>query len=117
MNVGPLKIAEIDKPYFCIIQLRHQQPGVLHAVIIRPDKVKTTERQCSMGHFHESAVIVLGETPGDQAAGWQYPENIYVVSVLGEAIEKDGKWVCLPLAVINEKYNYGMGYAIIEDDA
>ena len=95
MNVGSLVIAELDKSYFCVVQLRHQQPGVLHAVVLRPDKVKQTERQCSMGHLHESTVIVLGETPGDQATGWQYPENIYVVAVLGKAVEKDGKWECV----------------------
>ena len=96
MKIGNLNVEELDKPYFCVIQLRHQQPGVLHAVVLRPDKIKQTMRQCSMGHSHEAAIIVLGETLGDQAAGWQYPENVYVVAVLGEAVEKDGKWECVP---------------------
>lgn len=96
MKPGNLNLEELDKPYYCVVQLRHQQPGVLHAVILRPDKVKQTMRQCSMGHNHKAAIIVLGETPVDQAAGWQYPENIYVVAVLGVAIEKDGKWECVP---------------------
>ena len=97
MNVGTLSVKDIDQPYFCVIQLRTQTPGVLHSVILRPDKIKKTLRQCSMGHFHEGDVIVLGESAGDQAAGWQYPENIYVVAVLGAAVEKDGKWECVPL--------------------
>ena len=96
MNAGPLDLAALDKPYFAVLQLRHQQPGVLLSAVLRPDKVKATTRQCSLGHAHESAIIVLGETPGDQAAGWQYPENIYVVAVLGEAFEVDGKWQCRP---------------------
>lgn len=97
MNIGNLNVEDIDRPYYCVVQLRHQQPGVLHTVILRPDKIKQTMRMCSMGHSHKSAIIVLGESPGDQAAGWQYPENVYVVAVLGAATEKDGKWECVPL--------------------
>lgn len=97
MNIGPLNLDEIDQPYFCVVQLRHQPPGVLHSVILRPDKITQTMRQCSLGHPHKSAVIVLGESPGDQAAGWQYPENIHVVAVLGKAVETDGKWECVPI--------------------
>ena len=96
MKIGNLNVEELDKPYFCVVQLRHQQPGVLHSVVLRPDKVKQTMRQCSMGHHHKAAIIVLGESPGDQAAGWQYPENVYVVAILGVAVEKDGKWECVP---------------------
>ena len=98
MNIGPLNLDQLDQPYFAVVQLRHQAPGVLHAVILRPDKVRKTERQCSLGHTHESAVIVLGESQGDQAAGWQYPENVYVVAVLGVAYEENGAWQCRPLA-------------------
>lgn len=97
MNVGQLNLDNLDQAYFVVVQLRHQSPGVLHSVILRPDKVKPTMRPCSMGHTHKSAVIVMGESPGDQAAGWQYPENVYVVAVLGTAHETDGKWECKPL--------------------
>lgn len=97
MNIGFLNVDDIDKPYYCIIQLKHQPPGVLHSVILRPDKIKQIMRTCSLGHAHKSAVIVLGETPGDQAAGWQYPENIYVIAVLGAAVERNGKWECVPI--------------------
>ncbi len=97
MKPGPLDVTAIDRPYYCLVQLRTQPPGVLHVVTLRPDKIKTTTRLCSMGHAHESAVIVLGDTPGDQAVGWQYPENIHVVAVLGVAVEKDGHWECIPL--------------------
>lgn len=96
MNIGQLNLDQLDRAYCVVVQLRHQPPGVLHAVILRPDKVKQTMRQCSLGHPHKSAVIVLGETQGDQAAGWQYPENIHVVAVLGTAHEADGKWECKP---------------------
>ena len=94
MNIGQLNLDALDQPYFVIVQLRHQPAGVLHSVILRPDKVKQTMRTCSMGHQHKSAVIVFGESPGDQAAGWQYPENVYVVAVLGTAHEEGGKWEC-----------------------
>ena len=97
MNIGQLNLDELDRPYFAVLQLRHQPPGVLHACVLRPDKVSQTMRQCSLGHNHRSAVIVLGETPGDQAAGWQYPENIIVVALLGSAHEEGGKWECRPL--------------------
>jgi len=96
MNIGQLDVEKIDQCYYCVIQLRHQAPGVLHTVIIRPDKIALTMRQCSLGHAHKSYIIVFGDSPGDQAAGWQYPENVYVVAVLGKAIEKDGKWECVP---------------------
>lgn len=97
MKIGQLNVEDLDQPYYCIVQLRHQPQGVLHSVILRPDKISQTMRQCSMGHHHRSSVIVLGESPGDQAMGWQYPENIHVVSVLGKAIETDGKWECIPI--------------------
>lgn len=96
MKIGQLDIEALDQPYYAVIQLRHQPPGVLHSVILRTDKVKETMRQCSMGHFHKSAVIVLGESTGDQAAGWQYPENVYIVAVLGKAVEQGGQWTCEP---------------------
>lgn len=97
MNIGQLQLSDLDQSYYCVVQLRHQSPGVMHSVILRPDKVKQTKRQCSMGHYHDSGVIVLGETPGDQFTGWQHPENIFVVAVLGKAVEKDSKWICVPI--------------------
>lgn len=97
MNVGQLDLDQLDQPYYAVVQLRHMQAGVLFAVILRPDKVKQTMRQCSLGHAHKSAVIVFGESPGDQAAGWQYPENVHIVAVLGVAVEEGGKWECRPL--------------------
>lgn len=97
MKIGQLDIDQLDQPTYCIVQLRHQPPGVLHSVILRPDKISQTMRQCSMGHYHRSAIIVLGESPGDQAMGWQYPENIHIVAILGKAIETDGQWKCVPI--------------------
>jgi hypothetical protein len=89
MNIGQLNVEELDKPYYCVVQIRTQPPGVLHAVILRPDKVK------EIGGGVSKAIILLGESPGDQAAGWQYQENVYVVAILGKAVEKDGKWECV----------------------
>ena len=92
-----MNLQELDKPLVAIVQLRHQPAGVMHQVVLRPDKVKKIKRICSLGHEHESAVIVLGETEGDQAAGWQYPETIQLVAILGEGVEEKGKWICKPL--------------------
>ena len=97
MKIGQLDVEQLDQPYYCVVQIRHQPPGVLHSVILRPDKITQTMRQCSMGHYHRSQVIVIGESPGDQAQGWQYPDNIYVVAILGIAVENNGKWECRPL--------------------
>ena len=97
MNIGQLNIDELDQHYYAVLQLRHQPQGVLHVCVLRPDKVTQTMRKCSMGHNHKSAIILLGDTPGDQAVGWQFPENIFVVAVIGTAHEKDGKWECRPL--------------------
>lgn len=43
-------------------------------------------------------MIRLGETPGDELNGWNYPQNIEILAVLGEAVEKEpGKWECRPI--------------------
>ena len=93
MKCGLLDIEQLDKPYYAVVQLATQAPGVMHAVILRPDKVR---RQSEKGG---ADLIVLGESPGDQANGWQLPQNVYVVAVIGEAHEDDkGAWECRPLA-------------------
>lgn len=104
MNVGQLNIEQLDQPYYAIIQLKHQLLGVLHAVILRPDKVKKIKREYSVGlaelrhiEWRDDAIILLGDSAGDQATGWQHPENIYVVAILGKSVETDGKWECVPL--------------------
>ena len=97
MNVGRLNLDQLDQPYAAIVQLSTQPQGVLFQVILRPDKIKQTMRQCSLGHAHKSAVIVLGESTGDQGFGWQYPENIYVVAILGKAIQDGDLWKVEPL--------------------
>ena len=77
---GLLDLNDLDKNYSCIIQLRTQTSGVIHQVMLRPDKIK-------------DGLIRLGETPGDEASGWQYPANIIVLSVLGIGTEeKDKTW-------------------------
>lgn len=88
MKPGPLNLQNLDRAYFAVVQIAHQAPGVLHAVVLRPDKVRKAEK-----------LILLGESLGDQASGWQYEENIAVIAVLGEAFEDaNGVWHCKPLA-------------------
>lgn len=102
MKTGPLDLQELDVAYTVVVQLRHQPMGVFHQVTLRPDKVKQTMRQCSLGHHHKSAIIAIGETAGDQAAGWQYPENVHVLAILGTAEPADaespnGVWKVNPI--------------------
>lgn len=73
-----------------IIQHFTQRDGVIHQVTLRPDKVK-------------DGLIRLGETPGDELAGWNYPKSITVVSVLGTGHRKTPPgtggedWECKPI--------------------
>ena len=69
----------LTEPLCCVVQLRHQQPGVVHQVVLDPAKIK-------------DGLIRIGEWPGDEAAGWQYFGNISVVLVLGKAT-RDGNTV------------------------
>lgn len=66
-------------------------PGVIHQVTLRPDKI-------------HDGFIRLGETPNDEIFGWQSPENIQVLAVLGVAEQNEkGEWGCRPiLEVVNE---------------
>lgn len=68
-----------------VIQSRTQPPGVLQQVTIRPDKVK-------------DQIIRLGETIADEYNGWLRLEDITIMTVLGKAVEEDGKWRCEPYA-------------------
>lgn len=80
-GVDTLNLSDLDQPYHCVIQLLTQPKGIIHQVMLRPDKVK-------------NGLIRLGETPGDEAAGWQHPQNIVILSVLGvgkEIIDEDDK--------------------------
>ena len=93
MKCGLLDIEQLDRPYYVVVQLATQANGVMHAVILRPDKVRRKREEGG------ADLIVLGESPGDQANGWQLPQNVYVVAVLGEAHEDDkGAWQCRPNA-------------------
>lgn len=66
-----------DKNFVCVVQLATQPGGVLHTVTLRPDKIN-------------NGFIRLGDTPGDEAFGWQHPDNITVCAILGTA-EIEGK--------------------------
>lgn len=73
-------------PILAVVQLATQQPGVLHQVTLRPDKVT-------------GDIIRLGETPGDEANGWIRLGDILVIANLGKAVkpEIDGQpWTCEP---------------------
>ena len=60
------------EPTCCVVQLRHQAPGVIHQVVLDPAKMK-------------DGLIRLGEWPGDEAHGWQHLENVTVLTILGTA--------------------------------
>ena len=91
LQIGELILTELDKSYFAVVQLRTQPEGVIHQVTLRPDKVK-------------ESIIRLGDTPGDEITGWQYPDNILIVEILGEAFEDESeperspqRWKCRPI--------------------
>ena len=84
-SMDTLNLADLDVSYHCMIQLLTQPRGIIHQVMLRPDKVK-------------NGLIRLGETPGDEAAGWQHPANIVVLSVLGMGKEAEDKsWTVTPV--------------------
>ncbi len=72
-----LDLSKLDQSYFCVVQLKTQQIGVIHQVVLRPDKVM-------------AGLIRLGETQGmDEISGWQNPDNIQVLTILGTAKEEE----------------------------
>ena len=77
-----------EKPILAVVQLNNQPKGVIHQVVLRPDKVK-------------NGIIRLGETYGDEILGWQHLGNVEVVEILGDAFppETGGgpAWTCVPL--------------------
>ena len=68
----------LTEPTCCVVQLKHQPPGVVHQVVLDPLKVK-------------GELIRIGEWPGDEARGWQLTENITVLTVLGRATLSEDK--------------------------
>ena len=72
------------EPTCCVVQLRHQQPGVIHQVVLDPAKMK-------------NGLIRIGEWPGDEAHGWQHMENVTVLVVLGRAENVQGTVRLTPL--------------------
>lgn len=59
-----------QQPTLCVVQIKHQAPGVIHQCVIDPEKIR-------------DGLIRLGDWPGDEANGWQLTENIVVLLVLG----------------------------------
>ena len=85
LNTGILNLEQLDRPYCCVVQLRTQPPGVIHQVILNPEKVKGN-------------LIRLGETKGDELNGWQFPTSIDVLTILGVAhIAKDDTIQVVPI--------------------
>ena len=93
LKLGQFTLSDLDRPYVAVIQLATQPKHVIHQVTLRPDKV----------HRGLHPIIRLGETPGDEAAGWQYPETLIVVAILGHAVREPvvagqpEKWKCEPI--------------------
>lgn len=89
-------------PIVAVVQLATQPKGVIHQVILRPDKVK-------------GGLIRLGETPGDEANGWVFLGAIEVIEILGDAEpdeENKPAWKCVPQAKkIALVHNYECGDA------
>jgi len=85
LTKGPLNLDNLDQSYTCVVQLLTQAPGVLHQITLDPNKIK-------------DGLIRLRDTPGDEASGWQYPQNIHTHVILGTAIlENDGTVTVTPL--------------------
>ncbi len=94
LKLGQFSIADLDRAYVCVIQLKTQPQYVIHQVTLRPDKV----------HKSITPIIRLGETQGDEAAGWQYPNSIQIIAILGHSVREptDGqteKWKCIPIEI------------------
>lgn len=87
MRTGPLDLETLDRAYVCVVKLGWEQRPVLYQVTLRPDKI-------------HDGVIRLGETQGDEINGWQYPESLQVISVLG-ALNEKGE--CEPLSEQSNK--------------
>lgn len=77
----PLDLDQLKAPTCAIVQLKTQMPGVVHQVVLRPDKIS------------RAGFIRLGDTPGDEASCWVHADNLLVMELLGEAIRnQDGSW-------------------------
>ena len=93
ITTGPLNLESLDQMTVCVVQLSTQQPGILHQVTLDPKKIK-------------NGLIRLGDTAGDEAAGWNWPQNIDVRAILGTAvIDKDETVTVTPLVTDTEKTN------------
>lgn len=81
LSSSPLGAAELSltEPVCCVVQLKHQPPGVVHQVTLDPAKIK-------------GELIRIGEWPGDEARGWQVIGNVAVLTILGRATRsEDGR--------------------------
>ena len=92
MKTGPLNLDELDRNYLCIVELATQPQGVLLQATLRPDKI-------------HDGLIRLGETQDDEARCWIRPEHVVIVSILGVAVENEGKWSCRPMLEVVKSEN------------
>ena len=81
-------LGSFSEPICAVIHLSHQPHGVVHQVVLDPDKIKATD---------DAVLIRLGEWPGDEARGWQLTDNIAVLAVLGRAAQKENVVTVTPL--------------------
>ena len=94
LKLGQFRLDDLDRNYVAVVQLSTQTPHVIHQVTLRTDKICRS---------FPNAIIRLGETQGDELAGWQYPETISVVAILGHAVRrpvesgKPEQWDCVPI--------------------
>lgn len=93
LKLGQFRVEDLDRAYVAVVHVATQSSGVLHQVTLRPDKV----------HQGVFPLIRLGETQGDEYAGWQQPENIVIIAILGHSVRepveagKPEMWKCVPI--------------------
>ena len=96
LKLGQFCIDDLDRNYVAVVQLATQPSGVIHQVTLRVDKIHRAI---------PNSIIRLGETQGDECAGWQYPENLIVIAILGHAVRRPlvhgqpEQWDCVPITL------------------
>ena len=99
LKLGQFRLDDLDRNYVAVVQLSTQTPHVIHQVTLRTDKIHRSFPDRAFPY----PIIRLGETQGDEIAGWQFPETIKVVAILGHAVRrpvesgKPEQWDCVPI--------------------
>lgn len=87
-------MGSLTEPVCCVVQLVHQQPGVIHQVVLDPAKTKAVAGEIA---GRTPFLIRIGEWPGDEANGWQYMDNVLVLAVLGRATREENSVTVTPI--------------------